>query len=61
MPNRKKRLQRGIISLQKQITLHQEKLNLAKEENKLELVDYYEREIEAKKKDKEKKEKLLQK
>ena len=61
MPSRNKRLKRGIESLQKQITLHEEKLKQAEKEGKLELVGYYEKEIEAKKKDKEKKEKFLKK
>lgn len=59
MTNRKKRLKKGIESLQKQISLHKEKLKKAEEEGKLELVGYYKKEIEAKNKDKEKKEKLL--
>ncbi len=61
MPNRKKRLEKGIESLQKQISLHEEKLKRAEDEGKIELVGYYEKEIEAKKKDKEKKEKFLKK
>lgn len=61
MPNRSKRLRRGIESLQVQITLHEEKLKQAEKEGRLELVGYYEKEIEAKKRDKEKKEKLLRK
>ena len=48
-------------SLQKQIILHEEKKKQAEKEGKLELVDYYEKEIELKRKDKEKKEKLLEK
>lgn len=61
MPSRKKRLKKGIESLQKQISLHEEKLKQAEKEGKLELAEYYEKEIEAKRKDKEKKEKLLKK
>ncbi len=61
MPNRKKRLEKGIESLQKQISLHEEKLKRAEDEGKIELAGYYEKEIEAKKKDKEKKEKFLKK
>lgn len=61
MPNRKKRLKKGIASLREQITRHEEKLQLAVQEGKLELVGYYAKEIEAKKKDKEKKEKSLKK
>ena len=61
MTNRKKRLIKGIGSLEKQLILHKEKLEKAGKEGKIELADYYEKEIEAKKKDKEKKEKLLKK
>lgn len=61
MPNRKKRLKKGIESLQKQISLHEEKLKKAEKGGKLELIGYYEKEIWEKKKDKEKKEKLLRK
>ena len=61
MPSRKKRLKKGIESLQKQISLHEEKLKQAEKEGKLELAEYYEKEIEAKRRDKEKKEKLLKK
>ncbi len=61
MPNRSKRLKKGIESLQKQIQLHEEKLKKAQQEGKLELIGYYQKEIESKKKDKEKKERLLKK
>ena len=61
MTNRKNRLKKGIESLEKQILLHRKKLEIAIEEKKFELVDYYEKEIIAKTKDKEKKEKLLKK
>ena len=61
MTNRKKRLAKGIASLQEQITLHEEKLKQAEQEGKLELVGYYIKELEAKKKDVEKKEKSLNK
>ena len=61
MINRKNRLKKGLESLEKQILLHRKKLEITIEEKKLELVDYYEREIIAKTKDKEKKEKLLKK
>ena len=59
MPSRKKRLKAGIGSLQKQIALHEKKLKWADKGGKLELVNYYKKEIEAKKEDKRKKEKLL--
>ncbi|MEK6868580.1 MAG: hypothetical protein AABX98_07180 [Nanoarchaeota archaeon] len=61
MTNRKKRLQKGIESLEKQITLHQEKLRKAEEENNPELAGYYKKEIISKKNDKEEKERLLEK
>ncbi|MBI2542283.1 hypothetical protein HYV80_06245 [Candidatus Woesearchaeota archaeon] len=59
MANRKKRLQKGINSLDKQIKLHEEKLKKAGEEDNIELIGYYKKEINAKKKDKEEKERLL--
>ncbi len=58
---RKKRLQKGIESLQKQIELHEEKMKKAGEEGNIELEGYYQKETEAKKKDKERKEALLEK
>jgi len=61
MTNRKKRLIKGVESLEKQLILHKEKLEKARKEGKLELVDYYGKEIEAKEKDKEKKKRLLKK
>lgn len=61
MVNRKKRLKKGIESLEKQITLHEEKLKKAVEEDNMELAEYYKKEINSKKKDKEDKERLLRK
>lgn len=61
MVNRKKRLQKGIESLEKQIKLHEEKLRRAEEEDSIELAEYYKKEIIAKKKDKEEKERILDK
>jgi len=61
MVNRKKRLQKGIESLEKQIKLHEEKLKKAEEEDNIELAGYYKKEIEAKKKDKEEKQRMLDK
>jgi hypothetical protein len=58
---RKKRLKKGIESLEKQIEIHKEKRKMAEEEGNIELEDYYRREIEAKKRDKERKEELLKK
>ena len=61
MANRKKRLQKGIKSLEKQIRLHEEKLNKAEEEGNIGLASYYRKEINAKKKDKEEKQRMLDK
>ena len=61
MVNRKKRLQKGIDSLEKQIKLHEEKLKKAKEDDNIELAGYYQKEIEAKKKDKQEKQRMLDK
>ena len=61
MANRKKRLQKGIESLDKQIKLHEEKLKAAEEDDGIELAAYYRKEIEAKKKDKEEKQRMLDK
>ena len=59
--NRKKRLKKGIESLGKQVIFHKEKKEEAIKEGKIELVDYYKKEIEAKQKDKKHKEELLEK
>ena len=61
MVNRKKRLQKGIDLLERQIKLHEEKLKKAKEDDNIELAGYYQKEIEAKKKDKQEKQKMLDK
>lgn len=61
MAKREKRLKKGIESLKKQIEIHEEKRRIAEEEGNLELAGYYTREIEAKIKDKERKENLLEK
>ena len=61
MANRKKRLQKGIESLEKQIKLHEEKLKKAEEDDNIELAGYYKKEIDAKKKDKEEKQRILKK
>lgn len=57
MAKRKKRLEKGIESIEKQILLHQEKREQAIEQGNLELEDYYNREIKGLKKTKERKEK----
>lgn len=61
MANRKKRLQKGIESLEKQIKIHEEKLRKAKKEGSIELAEYYQKEIAAKKRDKEEKQRMLDK
>ena len=52
MVNRKKRLQKGIDSIEKQIELHEEKLRKAQEDDNIELLQYYRKELVAKKRDK---------
>jgi len=59
MANRKKRLHKGIESIEKQIKIHEEKLRKAEEEDNIELAEYYQKEIAAKKRDKEEKQRLL--
>ena len=61
MTNRKKRLKKGINSIQEQIDLHEEKKSLAEESGNEGLVKYYTKEIEAKRRAKEEKEKMLEK
>ena len=61
MTSRKKRLQKGITSIDKQIKLHEEKLRKAEQEDNIELAEYYKKEIAAKKKDKEEKQRILDK
>jgi phage shock protein A len=56
---RKKRLEKGIESLQEQIEIHNEKRKKALEEGKLELASYYDSEIEGLKKTKKSKEDKL--
>ncbi len=61
MTNRKKRLKKGIESLEEQLKLHEEKLRKAEEDDDIELAEYYKKEISAKRKDKEEKERILDK
>ncbi len=56
MTKRKKRLEKGIISLAEQIKIHQEKKEKAEKDGDLELVGYYEKEIGALERSKKKKE-----
>lgn len=58
MVKRKKRLEKGIDSIGKQIEIHEKKMSNALEEGNLDLGKYYKKEIEALKKVKERKEKL---
>ena len=58
---RKKRLEKGIESLEEQIKIHEGKKRSAEESGNEELVRYYEKEIEAKEKTKKEKEALLEK
>ena len=59
MTNRKKRLKRGVESLEKQILLHGEKERVAEEEGRIELVEYYGKELMKLRRVKGTKEKLL--
>ncbi|HLD06534.1 MAG TPA: hypothetical protein VJC16_03295 [Candidatus Nanoarchaeia archaeon] len=61
MTNRNKRLRKGITSLEEQIALHEEKLARAEKEGNTGLARYYSKEILAKKKDKQAKERMLHK
>lgn len=61
MTNRKKRLKKGIESIEKQIEFHEQKLRKAEEENNFELAGYYRKELFSKKKDVEEKKRLLDK
>ena len=61
MTNRKKRLKKGIESMEKQIELHKEKLKDAEEKGEFELAEYYAHEINNLRKNKTQKEELLEK
>ena len=58
---RKKRLEKGIESIQEQIELHEQKKEQAEFEENLELESYYKKEIEGLKKTKERKQEQLDK
>lgn len=58
---RKKKLEKGIKSLKKQIEIHEEKKRKAEEADMPELVGYYDKEIISKEKDMKKKKELLDK
>lgn len=61
MTKRKKRLEKGVDSIEHQIKLHEEKLKRARQEKDEILQRYYEKEIEALRKVKERKEKQCDK
>jgi len=61
MANRKKRLQKGIESLNEQIILHEKKRVQALEKGDIELADYYGKEIKTYKDNVSKKENQLNK
>jgi len=57
--NRKKRLKKGIESIEKQIELHKDKLKNAVDKGNEELARYYEKDIERLDKEKDKKKNLI--
>lgn len=61
MAKRKRRLEKGIKSLEKQIKIHEEKKKTAEELGQEELFEYYTKEIEALKKRKKNRGKKLNK
>ena len=58
---RKKRLEKGVQSIEEEIEIHKKKMQEAKEEGNLELVDYYNKEISGLEKTKDRKEDQLEK
>lgn len=61
MPSSKKKLKKGVDSLQRQIGLHEEKMQIAKGQDNPELARYYAKEIESLDKEKFKREQRLKK
>lgn len=61
MTKRKKRLEKGIESLQEQIEIHEEKKKQAEAADMPELINYYEKEIKAKEEAMRKKKEILDK
>jgi hypothetical protein len=61
MVKRKKRLEKGIESLEKQIEIHKEKKRVAEENRNNELMSYYDKEIKSLEQTKEDKKSLLKK
>ena len=58
---RKKKLEKGIKSIEQQIEIHKQKKKQAEEENRQELADYYGREILSLESQKKKKKEQLEK
>ena len=58
---RKKRLEKGIQSIEEEIKIHEKKMQEAKEEGNLELAEYYSKEIQGLGKTKDRKEKQAEK
>ncbi len=58
--NRQKRLAKGIESLKKQMEIHREKRDQAKEQGKIELAEYYDKEIEKFDKEEKKKQRMME-
>lgn len=61
MVNRKKRLARGIASLEEQLRLHEQKLQQAVDDDNDALAGYYRKELSAKQRDLDEKKRLLAK
>lgn len=58
---RRKRLEKGVESLDEQIKIHEEKKKQAEKEGLQELVGYYDKEIASKKEAMERKKKIIEK
>jgi hypothetical protein len=61
MSNRKKRLKKGLDSIEEQILLHKQKQNESENKGEIEMVEYYKKEIEGLEKTKDKKKTMLEK
>ena len=61
MSNRKKRLKKGLDSIEEQILLHKQKQDEAENKDEIEMVEYYKKEIEGLEKTKDKKKTMLEK
>ncbi len=61
MPSRKKRLKKGIESVQKSIKKHEQKIKKAESEDQVELINYYKKEIKGMKDQLSRKKKFLDK